>query len=196
MFRSQVSLCHLCLAIAPDSSLTFFCWNTSSTSSRVLLLVALMLRNVCNASFLKFAWKLLISIASFLSGCFLSVLWKKGSNSWNFSVLSSNNNVIVDAGFNIADVVSCCWGAIPAIASANLLIEVLWSLDAHLCLFSSIGNVVSCESCLIMCCGFVGSRWVWICPQRNLGILCAAFCLVTMGWMCFCRPRFLSFTKN
>ena len=44
-------------------------------------------------------------------------------------------------GFNIADIVGRCWDAIPAIASANMLIEVLWLFDVNLWAFSNIGNV-------------------------------------------------------
>ena len=52
VFGSKVSLCHLCLAFACDSSLTSFRRNTMRTFWEILLLVAIMFRNVCNASFL------------------------------------------------------------------------------------------------------------------------------------------------
>ena len=61
----------------------------------------------------------------------------------------------MDVGFIIADVVGCCWDAIPAIASANLLSEMLWSLDARFWVFSNIGKVVSRYSCLIVISGCV-----------------------------------------
>ena len=53
MFGLIVILCHLCLAVALDSSWTYFCRNTKSTTSEVLLPVAFMLRSVCNAFFSK-----------------------------------------------------------------------------------------------------------------------------------------------
>ena len=42
----NVSLCHLCLAVACDSGSTFFRRNTISTSSRVFLFDALIFQNV------------------------------------------------------------------------------------------------------------------------------------------------------
>ena len=68
--------------------------------------------------------------------------------------------MFADAGFNIADFVGRCWDAITAIASANLLIEVLWSFDVRLWVFSNIGNVVSHDMCLIIFCGCV------VAPER------------------------------
>ena len=73
----------------------------------------------------------------------------------------------MDAGFNIADVVGRCWDAIPAIVSDNLLIEVLWLLDACLRVSSHIGNVVSRDMGLIKFCGCVGSRCAGTCPKTN-----------------------------
>ena len=43
---SNVSLCHLCLAVACDSGSTYFRRNTISTSPRVFLVDALMFLNV------------------------------------------------------------------------------------------------------------------------------------------------------
>ena len=43
---SNVSLCHLCLAVAFDSGLTYFRRNTISTSSRVFLFDALIFLKV------------------------------------------------------------------------------------------------------------------------------------------------------
>ena len=77
---------------------------------------------------------------------------------FQFSIFAININVLVDAAFNSAVVVAGCWDTIPAIASTNLLIEVLWSFGARLWLLSNLGNMVSRYSCLIMCCGSVGSR--------------------------------------
>ena len=127
-----------------------------NTSSTVNLLVAFMFRIVFIASLLNYAQKRLIFIAFVSSGCLLSILWKKSTNSSNFLFLPSNIQVFVEVGFNIADVIDRCWNAILAIASANLLLEVLWSLDARLWVFSNISNVVSRDSFLIMFCGYVG----------------------------------------
>ena len=59
-FGLKVSLSHLCWAVARESSLTYFLRNTMSAFSGVILLVALILRNVCNASVFNCASKLLI----------------------------------------------------------------------------------------------------------------------------------------
>ena len=53
--------------------------------------------------------------------------------------------MIAGACFNIADVVDHCWDESPAIASANLLIAVLWSLDTRLWVFSNTGKLLSRE---------------------------------------------------
>ena len=73
--------------------------------------------------------------------------------------------MIVDAGFIIADVVGRCWDAVPAIVSANLLIEVLWSLDARLWLYSNTGDEVSRDICLIIFYGCVGLRCAGTCSK-------------------------------
>ena len=46
VFGWNVSLCHLRLAVACDSGLTYFLRNTISTSSRVFLFDALIILNV------------------------------------------------------------------------------------------------------------------------------------------------------
>ena len=51
VFQSKVSLCHLCLAVARDSIIRYFHQITMRTSSRVRLLRAFMLPNVCKAFF-------------------------------------------------------------------------------------------------------------------------------------------------
>ena len=126
VFGLEVSLCHLYWAVVRDSSLMYFRQNNMSTPSRILLLVALMWRKVCNASFLKCAWKWLIFIASVISGCILSIVWKKLPKDLIFSFLPSNITVLVEVGFNVADATSRWWDAVLAIASPNLLIEK-WS---------------------------------------------------------------------
>ena len=196
LFGSNVSLCHLCLAGARDSSLTYFPRCFMSTFSRDVLLVALMLEYNYTASFTKCDLKWFIFIACVISVCILGIVWNRSSHNSNFPLLPSSINVFVDAGFKITDVVRCCWDAIPVIASANLLIDVLWWLDARLWLFSNIGKVVHRESCLIMFCGCVGSRCVETCPERKSEISCGALCPVTMWWVYVSRSMFFSLTSK
>ena len=124
------------------------------------------------------------------------IVWKRSSKSSNFSFLPWNIIVFVDGGFSIADVVGRCWDAVTAITSVNLLFWVLCSLIARLWLFYNKGNVVSRDSCLIKCCGCVGSRWVRICPKKNSWTSCWAFSDVTMWWVCVCRSTFLLLTNK
>ena len=49
----NVSFCHLCLAVACESGLTYFHRKIISTSSRVFLFGALIFRDVWSASFRK-----------------------------------------------------------------------------------------------------------------------------------------------
>ena len=53
VLESKVVLCHLCSAVACDCGVTYFCQNGMSMSSSVCVLLVLMLRNVCSASFCK-----------------------------------------------------------------------------------------------------------------------------------------------
>ena len=160
------------------------------TSSGVHLLVAFMLRNTCKASLWTCVRKRLLFIASVMSGCIFSVVWKRSSNSSNFSFLTLNN-VLVEADFNIANAVGYCWDAISAFAKTNLLIEVLRSVEVRLWISSTIGNVVSPENFLIMCCGRGASCWVGICPEMNSGIPYWPFRPVNMWWVCASWSRLL-----
>ena len=85
---------------------------------------------------------------------------------------------------------------IPAIASASLAIDVIWSLVARLRVFSNIGNVVSRDSWQIMCCSCVGSRWFGTCPEKNAGVCWGGFCPVTVLWVCVCRSMFFRWPAN
>ena len=62
----------------------------------------------------------------------------------------------MDARFNMIAVVGRRRDAVPTIAPANMILEVLWSLDARLWAFSNTGIEVSRDSCLTLFCGCVG----------------------------------------
>ena len=86
----------------------------------------------------------------------LSIVWKKSSNSSKFSFFPSNVIVFVNADFDIAYVVGRSSDATPSIASANLLNEVLWSLDARFLGVFQKSTVVSRDICSIMFCSCLG----------------------------------------
>ena len=56
VFGSNTKLCHLCLAVAWDSGLTYFRRNTARMSSKVCLFAVIMLRKVCRAFFRNNEW--------------------------------------------------------------------------------------------------------------------------------------------
>ena len=90
---SAVTLCHLCFARACDCGRAYFCQNYMSMSSNVCLSLALMLLKVCKASLWRYARKWLIFIASDISSCVFSIVWKRPSNSSISSFFPSKNNV-------------------------------------------------------------------------------------------------------
>ena len=102
----------------------------------------------------------------------------------------------MDAGFNLDDIVGHCWDAIPAIASANLLFEEIWSFDARLWVFSINGNVVSRDNCLIMFCSRVGSRFVETRPGMNSGTSYGEFYSVCHHVKSVCLPVNLHFVDQ
>ena len=105
VFGSITRGCHLCLAVACDSGLTYFRLNMTNTSSRVCRrLAVLILPIVFRALFLNSDWKWLIFICSDISGCILIIVWKRSSNSSNFSLLPLK--VIV---FELTGRIVNCW---------------------------------------------------------------------------------------
>ena len=64
------------------------------------------------ASFRKSAWKRLVFIAFVIPACILRFVWNRSSDGSSFLSLASGNKVFVEAGFNIADAVGCCWDVI------------------------------------------------------------------------------------
>ena len=118
-FGSNVSLCHLCFAVACDAGWKYFRRNTNSTSSKGFLFDALMFLNVWSASFRKWAWKWLIFTALVFFRCFLSSVWNRTSKSSNFSFLPSNINLFMNTCSSVVAACDRFWVAIPAIAWAR-----------------------------------------------------------------------------
>ena len=139
--------------MACDCGLTYFRLKTMSTSSSVRLLLAFIFLNVCTASFWRRERNWLIFIASDTSGCILSIIWKRSSNDWSFSFLPWQTSVFVDVALINADNIwGHCWDAIPAIASASLLIGLP---DSEFCpcgVCLTIDNVLLGGKCVALFC--------------------------------------------
>ena len=95
VFWSNTNLCHLCLAVAWDSGLTYFLRNTAKMSSKVYRFAVLMLRENCRAFLRNSEWKWFIFIVSVISGGILIIVWKTSSKSSNFSDMPSNVSVVL-----------------------------------------------------------------------------------------------------
>ena len=135
VFGSNTNPCHLCLAVAWDSGLTYFRRNTAKMSSKVCLFAVLMLRKVCNAFLRNNERKWFNFIVSFISGCIFIIVWKRSSKSSNFSDLPSNVSTVVLTGRTIS---VCVEGRLlmPTNTSARRLMGsegVVWLAGSWTC---------------------------------------------------------------
>ena len=130
---SKTKRCHLCLAVACDSSLTYLRPKITNKSSRVYLLTVLIFLNVCRAFLLSNEWKWLTFVCSDISGCILIIVWKRFSNSSNYSLLPSKVRMLELNGQMVS-----CW----AVGRFCMLVKTSASLLIGSC--SGAGTVLSC----------------------------------------------------
>ena len=95
-------------------------------------------------------------------------------------LLSPNISVLVEAGLKSADDADCCREEIPPIALGNLLIAVSCSVVVGFIVSSIISKVLSCDTCRITICRWLGSRSFRIRAESNSGMSCGFVFLVTM----------------
>ena len=124
-------------------------------------------------------WKWLIFICSDISGCILIIVWKRSSNSSNFSLLPSKVNILELTGRIVS-----CWAVwrfcILVKMSASLLIGSA----------SAAGAVLSCAGIVVSSRGLGSSSgWLWwlrdgIRPVRNSRTrIGGSFSPVTMSYV-------------
>ena len=115
-----------------------------------------MFLNVCGAFFWKFERKWSVFIVFDISGCILIRIWKRYSNHSIFLLLPATISVSIVVGLSIADNV---WGrrceAMPAVASARLMIGLPESEFCFRGVSSTTGKVLSGEMCVLLFCGWV-----------------------------------------
>ena len=136
---------------------------------------------------------------SVISGCILSIVWNKSSNSSYFSFFLSQNDVFVDTGLSIVAACGRCWVAIPEIASTRQLMELFASEFWFLGVCSTIGEMWSCDTCVERFWYWCGGRLrgVKMRPVKNSGIWFVwAVCPVIMWWVCARRSKCVSGTDN
>ena len=155
----KTSFWNLCFAVAIDWIFTYFLRKTARISPRFSRVGPLMFLNVCNVTPLVREWKLLILSSSVSWFWILRLVWKRSSNTSNFSDFTSTVGIVVVSDFGNLEILLMLLSKFAEL----LLFANCWSAN-KIWSASFVVGVFSLRNC-----GWFVERFFFCFPEDVLG---------------------------